>query len=64
MTLPCAGIEAPLRFYVTQNSDDTAQLSYRRPSDVFKPYGNAELDAMATELDIIFSKIAKDAVAN
>ncbi len=59
-----AGIEAPLRFYVTQNADGTSRLSYRRPSDVFKPYGNVELDAMAAELDDIFSKIANDAVAN
>ncbi len=59
-----AGIEAPLRFYVTQNDDGTSRLSYRRPSAVFKPYGSAELDAMAVELDAIFAKIAKDAVAN
>ena len=59
-----AGIEAPLRFYLTENADGTSRLIYRRPSDVFKPYGSAELDAMAAELDLIFSKIAKDAVAN
>ena len=59
-----AGIEAPLRMYVTQNSDGTARLTYRRPSAVFKPYGSAELDTMAGELDIIFARIAKDAVAD
>ncbi len=59
-----AGIEAPLRMYVTQNQDGTARLTYRRPSAVFKPYGSDELDAMAGELDIIFAKIAKDAVAD
>ncbi|MDP6691410.1 MAG: DUF302 domain-containing protein [Alphaproteobacteria bacterium] len=59
-----AGIEAPLRFYLTQNADGTARLSYRRPSAVFKPYGSAELDAMAGELDVIFAKIARDAVAD
>jgi hypothetical protein len=31
---------------------------------VFKPYGNAELDGMAAELDEIFAKIIGDAVAN
>lgn len=59
-----AGIEAPLRFYLTENTDGTSRLSYRRPSAVFKPYDNADLDAMAGELDLIFAKIARDAVAN
>jgi uncharacterized protein (DUF302 family) len=53
-----AGIEAPLRFYLTANGDGTASLSYRAPSAVFAPYGSAELDAMAQELDTIFAAIA------
>jgi uncharacterized protein (DUF302 family) len=57
-----AGIEAPLRFYVTENSDRTATLTWRKPSVVFGPYGSAPLDAMAKELDPIFDKIARDAV--
>ena len=57
-----AGIEAPLRFYLTENADGTTTLTYRQPSAVFAPYGNAELDAMATELDAIFAAIAKAAV--
>lgn len=56
-----AGIEAPIRFYITENADGTATLSYRTPSSVFAPYGNADLDAMAKELDVIFAKIAQDA---
>ena len=32
-----AGIEAPIRFYLTENTDGTATLSYRRPSSVFAP---------------------------
>jgi len=28
---------------------------------VFSPYKNADLDAMAKELDVIFAKIATDA---
>ncbi len=59
-----AGVEAPLRMYVTENADGTARLTYRRPSAVFKPYGSAELDKMAAELDVIFANIARDAVAN
>lgn len=56
-----AGIEAPLRLYVTENSDATASLSYRKPSVVFAPYGNRDLDDMAVELDVIFGNIVRDA---
>lgn len=59
-----AGIEAPLRYYVTENADGTATLTYRRPSAVFKPYGSADLDAMAQELDTIFANIADQATTN
>lgn len=57
-----AGIEAPLRFYITENEDKTASLSYRLPSSVFAPYGSAALNSMAQELDTIFAAIAKDSV--
>ena len=53
-----AGIEAPLRFYISENADGTATLTYRTPSAVFAPYGSAALDAMARELDQIFARIA------
>jgi len=56
-----AGIEAPLRFYITENGDGTTTLTYRDPSSVFAPYGSAELDKMAKELDEIFARIASDA---
>jgi uncharacterized protein (DUF302 family) len=59
-----AGIEAPIRFYVTENADGTASLTYRMPSAVFAPYGSADLDAMAKELDLIWQKIVDDAVAS
>ena len=58
-----AGIEAPLRFYLTENADGTATLTYRSPSAVFRPYASVELDAMAKELDTIFAAIARQAVA-
>jgi uncharacterized protein (DUF302 family) len=57
-----AGIEAPIRYYVTENADGTATLTYRTPSSVFAPYESAELDKMAAELDEIFAKIARQAV--
>lgn len=58
-----AGIEAPLRFYVAENADGTATLTYRTPSAVFTPYRNRSLDEMARELDAIFQDIARDATA-
>ncbi|MCZ7566245.1 MAG: DUF302 domain-containing protein [Burkholderiales bacterium] len=58
-----AGIEAPLRLYVTEGPDGRASVTYRRPSAVFAPYGSAALDAMARELDPVFEKIVRDAVA-
>ena len=60
-----AGIEAPIRLYVTENADGTATLSYKTPSAVFAPYtdGGDALRAMARELDAIFAKIAAEAAA-
>jgi uncharacterized protein (DUF302 family) len=58
-----AGIEAPLRIYVTENPDGTASLTWRRPSAVVAPYGSPKLDAMAKELDPVFEAIVKDAAA-
>ena len=56
-----AGIEAPLRFYITENDDGTTTLTYREPSSVFAPYDNEKLNKMARELDEIFARIAADA---
>jgi len=58
-----AGIEAPLRFYLTENADGKATLTYRKPSAVFAVYGSAELDKMAQELDAIWAKIAARTLA-
>jgi len=56
-----AGFEAPLRFYLTERSDGGSDLTYRKPSAVFAPYGGGELAVMAAELDAIFARIAADA---
>ncbi len=56
-----AGIEAPLRVYVTEQADGSTQVSYPLPSAVFRPYGDARIDAMAQELDPIFERIVRDA---
>jgi len=57
-----SGIEAPLRFYVTENADGTATLTYRKPSAIFGVYGSAALDKMAAELDVIWAKIVAQTV--
>lgn len=56
-----AGIEAPLRLYLTEEPDGTTTIRYSRPSAVFAPYGSAALDVMAKELDPVFDKIVRDA---
>ena len=56
-----AGIEAPLRLYVTERPDGTARLTYRLPSHVFGAYHVGALDEMANELDVIVAKIVADA---
>ncbi len=56
-----AGIEAPLRLYVTERPDGTARLTYRLPSHTFEPYDVDALDALAAELDVVFAKIVEDA---
>ena len=57
-----AGIEAPLRFYLTDDGDGTATLTYRTPSAVFAAYGNAALNDIAGELDTIFAAISEQAI--
>jgi uncharacterized protein (DUF302 family) len=60
-----AGIEAPIRFYLTENPDGTATLSYKKPSFAFAPYfdqGGDALKALAVELDGVFAGIAQAAI--
>ena len=59
-----AGIEAPIRLYVTENDDGSASLSYKTPSAVFSPYmgdGGTALSELAQELDAVFLNIAETA---
>lgn len=61
-----AMIEAPIRFYLTEDPDGTATLSWKTPSFVFAPYADeAGPDLLVTgvELDSIFEMIAADAVS-
>ena len=62
-----AGIEAPIRVYLTENADGTSTLSYKKPSHVFAPYmdeGGDALKALAEELDRLFDKLTGEAAAN
>ena len=59
-----AGIEAPIRIYLTENPDGAATLSYKKPSAVFAPYlaeGGDKLAALAAELDALFDNLASQA---
>ncbi len=56
-----AGFEAPIRFYITEQANGKASLTYRTPSSLFAPYKNADINVMAKELDMIFDKIAQQA---
>lgn len=60
-----AGIEAPLRLYITENADGTATLAYKLPSTVFAAYadGGEALATLAGELDVILMEIASAAIA-
>ena len=61
-----AGIEAPVRFYVTENQNGSATLSYKKPSAAFAPYGDEggdALKAVGSELDGIFAAIAERATS-
>lgn len=61
-----AGIEAPIRLYLTENADGTATLSYKTPGAVFQPYadeGGQALQDLSDELDAVFRDIATAAAA-
>lgn len=57
-----AGVEAPIRLYVTEQSDGSARLSYRLPSHTFGDYNVAALDELGAELDVIVAQIVHDSL--
>lgn len=62
-----AMIEAPIRFYITEDADGSSTLAWKTPSHVFAPYmaeAGPELAAIATELDAKFDAIAQAATAD
>ncbi|MBB3329457.1 uncharacterized protein (DUF302 family) [Halomonas campaniensis] len=61
-----AMIEAPIRFYVTENDDGSATLAWKTPSHVLAPYleeGGEALDEIGRELDDVFDAIGRRAQA-
>ena len=58
-----AGIEAPLRFYVTEDPDGGARVTYRLPSRVFGAYEVEELTIMGKELDKMMTTILAAALS-
>ena len=58
-----AGIEAPIRLYVTEGPDGTARVSYRLPSAIFGAYGSNDLTALGRELDADIGVILSSAAA-
>jgi uncharacterized protein (DUF302 family) len=54
-----AGIEAPVRLYIAEAANGTVTVTYVKPSDVFAPYRNAELDILASELDRLFAAVVE-----
>lgn len=57
-----AGIEAPIRVYVTERDDGTAEVTYRQPSHVFGAYDLPELDELGADLDAAVAKILAEAL--
>lgn len=60
-----AGMEAPLRFYLTERSDGGSNLTYAIPTETFRPYfedGGKDLMSMARELDGLMDEVAKATV--
>jgi len=57
-----AGLDIPIRFHVYKNNHKTV-VAYRSPSQVFAPYGHAELVRIGAELDGIFAAILDRALS-
>jgi uncharacterized protein (DUF302 family) len=58
-----AGIEAPIRLYVTETPSGTATVTHRLPSHVFGAYEVPALTEMGLELDVLVAKVLADANA-
>lgn len=62
-----AMIEAPMRMYVTENSDGSATLSWKIPTAILTAYedeGGDELIAIGKELDARFDELGRIATSD
>lgn len=59
-----AGIEAPMRIYVTENADGRTAIIYPLPSAVLAPYGGHGVAELGVELDRVFAAIVRDAAGS
>jgi len=59
-----AGMEMPIRIYVTDTGNKSSAVVYRAPSSIFALYDSPELDRIAAELDQVFAKIVDDAIGD
>jgi uncharacterized protein (DUF302 family) len=51
-----AGIDIPLRIHLYE-ADGVTWVAHRPASETFGPYANAPLDAIAVELDLVFTQL-------
>ena len=51
-----AGIDIPLRIHLYE-AEGRSWVAYRPAAEVFRPYANPQLDALASELDAIFTQL-------
>jgi uncharacterized protein (DUF302 family) len=56
-----AGIEAPVRIHLVEETDGTTSLRYHLPSTVFGRYDGEAIKALGRELDPIFERIVSEA---
>ena len=57
-----AGMEMPIRLYVTDTGNRTSAVIYRTPSSIFALYDTPDLDRIAADMDQVFAKIVDDAI--
>jgi uncharacterized protein (DUF302 family) len=58
-----AGYDIPLRIHIYEEGN-MVRVAWRKPSDVFAPFGNTGLDVIAVELDEIFNHILGEIMAD
>jgi uncharacterized protein (DUF302 family) len=55
-----AALYAPIRVVLYESADGTAAFEYDKPSSMFGLFGDAEIDNIATQLDVVLKNLLKD----